>query len=220
MTKRMFKKGLVVGIIILFISVGIQPTVANDISISMLDDTTPPAIEVTVDIYKDETGWYVDFICVTYDSESGIDRLEWYVDGLLDNVIKDPPREYIFEVNWYENIDENFFWFFAYNGAGLSAYVEIDGSDIPKSRLIDIGYAEDCDCQEDSDNRTICTKLMLGYIVNYFKVGFWGIMNVIFYDFPMIWEFILKRASDIYDTLDLIDAYWDMYDCDSLNIGK
>jgi hypothetical protein len=98
----------------------------------LFGDTTPPVIEVTYEMYKVFWwgGWYIDFICVTYDNESGIDRIEWYIDGLLHGVYKDPPYELIITIPWYEGIEDSYFWFFAINGAGLSSYVEIDGSDI------------------------------------------------------------------------------------------
>ena len=45
MIDRLFKKGLVVGLIILFIGIGIQPTISNEIQITKTSDVEEDCIE-------------------------------------------------------------------------------------------------------------------------------------------------------------------------------
>jgi len=67
MVERLYKKGLVIGIIILFIGVGIQPTSANDISISK---------EIT-EKNNDSDDWGYGFIFVSATFRRQMERTTW-----------------------------------------------------------------------------------------------------------------------------------------------
>ena len=80
------KKLLVVGIIVLFIGVGVQPALANDITISILDDTTPPVTAHSLNPPEPDglNGWYVSDVNVTLtatDDMSGVKEIKYNVDG-------------------------------------------------------------------------------------------------------------------------------------------
>jgi len=66
MVERMYKKGLVIGIIILFFGVGVQSTSANDVSEikeTTEEDSLPDLIVEDITYYDFESGWnfyYVD----------------------------------------------------------------------------------------------------------------------------------------------------------------
>ena len=142
MKNKILRKGLVVGIIALFIGLAFIPSF-NAISISKSDDTTPPVIEVSWETYKFNSTWYVKFDCEIYDNESGIDRTIWYLNGVLQDSNSGPGPDYGFHFTVTLYIaKKSVFKFEAINGAGLSAFVEIDGSDIKSTK--------DCDCQSNS----------------------------------------------------------------------
>jgi hypothetical protein len=107
----------------------IIPSVENAL---FLDDTTPPEIDVSWETYKVDGKWYVYFDCEFYDEESGINRAVWYLNGVEQSVIVGSgpePFEFHFTIELSE-AKESVFKFEAINGAGLSAFVEVDGSDI------------------------------------------------------------------------------------------
>jgi hypothetical protein len=81
------KKGLVLGIIILLISVGSQSVFANDISISTYGDDTPPEVELTFIVVM---GWGYLFTANCSD-DTGIDRVEFTLDdGVVSVVCREP----------------------------------------------------------------------------------------------------------------------------------
>jgi hypothetical protein len=86
MVERMYKKGLILGIIFLFICVGVQSAFANDISISMSDDTTPPVTTHTLDPPEPDglNGWYVSNVNVTLnatDDMSGVNHTYYNINS-------------------------------------------------------------------------------------------------------------------------------------------
>jgi hypothetical protein len=121
------KKLLVVCVIVLFLGVAIAPSTGSRMS---NDDTTPPEIDVTWEIFKDGCTWYVNFICDAYDEESGIDRIEMFVnDGIHETIVGTMPI-YEFIIEWSKAFKTSVFRFVAYNRAGLSTFITINGSDI------------------------------------------------------------------------------------------
>jgi hypothetical protein len=140
MKKELLSKTLAMGVIVLFIGVIVQPAYANNISISIPDDTTPPIIEVTYEVSGNPIdGWIVSFIAEAYDEESGIDRVEMWINDIIFETIKGPGPCYTFPIKWCKGLEKSVFTFIAYNGAGLSAFDSIAGTDIK--------YTQDCDCQ-------------------------------------------------------------------------
>ena len=139
----MKKKGLVVAIIVLFIGMSHFPLVGglslernvpkeNQLQNSELDDdTTPPIIEVTYEVSGNHiNGWIIEFIAEAYDEESGIDRVEMWIGDEIIETIKGPGPCYTFPIKWCKKLTKSIFTFIAYNGAGLSAFDSIAGTDI------------------------------------------------------------------------------------------
>jgi hypothetical protein len=152
------KKLLIIGVIALFICMGIQPAISYKVSFVMSDDTTPPIIEVTWELFKFDRKWYVKFNCTAYDNESGVDLLELYVDDKFITIIfpGPVPDNYRYIHEWSKTLKACIFKFVAYNSAGLSAFVEIDGSDIKSTK--------DCDCQ--SNGKTLLAEKLLNNIAS------------------------------------------------------
>jgi len=103
--------------------------------ISFNIDQTPPEISVDWETYKYDGRWYADFICDVYDKESDIDRVEmWINDGIYAEIPDGGPgTDYVFTLEWGKAIKKAVFKFVAYNDAGLSAIVVVNGSDIKSS---------------------------------------------------------------------------------------
>jgi hypothetical protein len=118
MVKGMFKKGLVVGIIILFVGVGTQSAFANDISISSFDDDTPPEVEL---IFYMSPTMEPTFEALCSD-DTGIDRVEFTVDGGLWCVVPHEPYIWMCDIIPYNHI----ICAVAYDHAGNSAEDCID----------------------------------------------------------------------------------------------
>jgi len=79
----MLKKGLVVGIILLFISVSVIPSTGNMV---FFDDTTPPVTTCTLDpdAPDGDNGWYVSDVTVTLkatDDMSGVNATYYKING-------------------------------------------------------------------------------------------------------------------------------------------
>ena len=139
----MIKKGFVVIIIVLFIGMSLIPLadglslernvlIENPVQDSELDDdTTPPIIEVTYEVSGNPIdGWIVLFTAEAYDEESGIDRVEMWINDEIIETIKGPGPCYTFPINWCKELTKSVFTFIAYNGAGLSSFDSIAGTDI------------------------------------------------------------------------------------------
>jgi hypothetical protein len=130
MQNKVVRKGLVAGIIALFVGLALIPSF-NAVSISKSEYTSPtPIIEVTWETYKFNGTWLVDINCSFNDNGSGIHSVAWYFNGLEQDYITGPgPFAFYFTVE-LSKAKEGIFKFEAYYGDGLSAFVEVDGSDI------------------------------------------------------------------------------------------
>jgi hypothetical protein len=119
MVKRMFKKGLVLGVIVLFVAVGFSSGIGvNDISISSFGDDSPPEVELI--FYMSPTmDMIFEAIC---SDDTGIDRVEFTVDGGLWCIIPHEPYIWTSEVIPYNHI----ICAVAYDYAGNSAEDCID----------------------------------------------------------------------------------------------
>jgi len=83
MGARMFRKGLAVAVILLFIGMSVVPSTGNRVS---FDDITPPVTTCTLNPpeHNGENGWYVSDVEVTLnatDDISGVNVTQFRVDG-------------------------------------------------------------------------------------------------------------------------------------------
>jgi hypothetical protein len=143
MHSKLFKKGLVIGIIILFVGLAFIPSF-NAVSISKNDDTTPP----TINLYYEYSpygpdDWELFFTAECNDTESGMDRVEFSIDDVIMEIDYSVPYEYI--CLWSQLKGHKYFTATAYDKAGNSVW---DGFWLG-ARNLDIKSTEDCDCQSN-----------------------------------------------------------------------
>ena len=85
-------KTLVIGIIILFVIMSINPTIGKSIiRISKKDDTTPPVTTYTLDPPKPDglNGWYVSDATVALnatDNMSGVKEIRYTINGWSEHI--------------------------------------------------------------------------------------------------------------------------------------
>jgi hypothetical protein len=134
MVERLYKKGLVVGIIVMFFSMTFVSTVsslsAEKYASADKYITTPPEVEVTWETYKIDGKWYVDFICNSSEGMSDINIVEMYVNNILHATIEGPGPDCIFTIEWSKFVELCLFQFVFYNFEGEWAIVLIRGLDI------------------------------------------------------------------------------------------
>ncbi|KYK27453.1 hypothetical protein AYK20_02560 [Thermoplasmatales archaeon SG8-52-1] len=137
------KKGFVIGIIILFIGLAFIPSF-NAVSVSMSDDTTPPKIYLGWESWKNEDGKLVIlFIANCSDDESGMDRVEFILDGLLVETCYSEPYEWI--CNYSQLWGHYCLYAYAYDKVGnyASDFIYL------RTRSLNIEFTNDCDCQSN-----------------------------------------------------------------------
>jgi hypothetical protein len=93
-------------------------------------DQKNPIIDVEWETFKQDGSWYVRFNCYATDSISGIDRVEMYINDELHETITGPEPSYEFTIKWSKDLKTSTFKFVAFDKAGNSASVIINGSDI------------------------------------------------------------------------------------------
>ena len=93
-------------------------------------DQTKPVMDLFWETYKEGGSWYVRFTCTATDVTSKIDRIEMYIDEELNETITGPGPSYVFEIKWTKDLKTSTFKFEAFDIAGNSASVIINGSDI------------------------------------------------------------------------------------------
>ncbi len=91
------KKLLVVGVIVLFIGLAIAPSTGNRV---FNDDTTPPEIKLEWLFYQKDGKWYHKFTATCFDSESGMNRVEFYLNNILQETIVGPGPIYEWVIPW------------------------------------------------------------------------------------------------------------------------
>jgi hypothetical protein len=93
-------------------------------------DTTPPTCDLQHDEYKDEAGtWFVHFLAVANDATSGMNRVEFFIDGALQHTDDTGPFEWTIE--WDPDYKTKTFYAYAYDNAGNSNSDDVPGSEIP-----------------------------------------------------------------------------------------
>jgi len=121
MVERLYKKGLIVGIIVLFFGVSVQSVFANDITISMLDDTIPPVSTHSLDPPEPdgENGWYVSDVTVTLiatDDISGVEEIIYRVNGGTTQTIVGDNGTFL--ITQADDGDDVLVEYWAYDNAG------------------------------------------------------------------------------------------------------
>lgn len=89
-------------------------------------DQTPPTIEVTWEAYKEDGTWYILFTVTCSDATSGVDRVEFYINDVLEYTDNTGPYEWILMYSGWP-------WtykFIVFDMAGNSAFVILDDDDI------------------------------------------------------------------------------------------
>jgi len=94
----------------------------EDIKSKTIDiDKTPPEISLKKKLYMENGTWYEKIILRSKDEVSGIDRLNFYINGVLQETIDNPLPEIVFtfKLSLIKNLVLKFEFF---NGAGISSY--------------------------------------------------------------------------------------------------
>lgn len=141
MRNKIFRKGLVLTIVVLLIGMSIVPLAGGQSAeraltkeqiykSNFVNDTTPPNIEVTWEASKEGDNWYVKFTVLCNDNESGVDRVEFGVEFLTQYIDYEPPYEWT--IIWCNDIitPPDFFSFTAFDKAGNSAFVTVKLSEM------------------------------------------------------------------------------------------
>jgi hypothetical protein len=94
-------------------------------------DQTPPNITVRWEVYRIGCFWYVEFIINTSEMSGGLmDRIEFFInDGLIEIITGGGP-DYNFVLQWSERFKGYTGWFYAYDRAGNMAIESVNFSDI------------------------------------------------------------------------------------------
>jgi hypothetical protein len=182
MVERMFKKGLVVGIIILLIGVGIQPVIAIQLEEEIEPIRDSPVIEFMTEKLGDK--WVAIWV-MAYDQTSGLNRLEIYFDGELKKIFYGamihekilqftyPPVPYtIIKAVAYDNAGNR-----AEKSINLKEMFDFNFHPVDKSSNQEIYNEEDCDFQElDGPGWKF---FLFGHITNIeiFEFENWTLMN-------------------------------------------
>jgi hypothetical protein len=148
MQTKNFRKGLVIGIILLFIGLAFIPSF-NAVSISKtFDDTTPPFIDLYYEYWRiAPNDWEFLFTAECNDTESGMNKVEFDIDGELMETDYSEPYEY--QRKWSQLKGHRELTATAYDNAGNNASEYFD----LRSRSLDIKSNENCiEC--DSNGRT------------------------------------------------------------------
>jgi len=88
-------------------------------------DTGDPSVDLIYEAYEEDDGWHVDFTALASDSTSGMDKVEFYIDGSLE--LTDTESPYNWTIKWQDDYEDVTFKATAYDNAGNSASDTIDG---------------------------------------------------------------------------------------------
>lgn len=119
-----------------------------------MDQTKPNVEPITWDAYRKGLTWYVKFTCQADDATSGMDRVEMHINDELNETITSPGPTYEFNIEWSSELKTAMFKFVAFDIAGNSDFVTIDGSDIKSNPISQ-------NSQQSSNNQNLLVNLLL-----------------------------------------------------------
>jgi hypothetical protein len=125
-------------------------------------DQTPPELNITWYVFKEKDGWdtpwFVKFTALCNDNTSGMDRVEFGIKFVTQNIDYDFPYEWTIE--WWDFIvpPESFLSFIAFDKAGNSAFDIVYFDDI-KPRVNSIPSSQ------QSNNQNLLVSLLLKQMV-------------------------------------------------------
>jgi hypothetical protein len=94
-------------------------------------DQTPPDIELTWEAFKEKRFWYVKFTALCNDNTSGMNRVEWAISDVVQNISKGSGPIYTWTIKTSFLLPPIYtFKAIAFDKAGNSAFQSINGSDI------------------------------------------------------------------------------------------
>jgi parallel beta-helix repeat protein len=93
-------------------------------------DQLPPEIEVKIEAYKENLRWFVKFTIIAEDSCSGLDRVEFFINDGLQEIIEGSGPEYIFIIQWSKSLRNHVFYFYCYDRAGNVIVASVNGSEV------------------------------------------------------------------------------------------
>jgi hypothetical protein len=83
-----------------------------------MDQTQPIAEEIAWEAYKKGLRWNVDLIASATDATSGLDRVEFFINDGLHEIIEGDGPDYVFTIQWSEVFRKHSFFFYYYDRAG------------------------------------------------------------------------------------------------------
>jgi hypothetical protein len=89
----------------------------NSFTIDM-DQTTPVMEEISWEAYKESGFWYVDLTASSTDATAGMDRVEFFINNGLQEIIEGSGPDYVFTIQWSEEFRKHSFFFYYYDRAG------------------------------------------------------------------------------------------------------
>ena len=99
-------------------------------SFTIYIDAYKPSINVDWDVKIKGLSWIVRFNCEAKDWESGMDRVEMYINDVLQFTINGSGPTYEFFIRYSSIVKSFTFKFIAFDIAGHSAFTLVNGSDI------------------------------------------------------------------------------------------
>ncbi len=83
-----------------------------------IDQTTPVASEISWDAYKKGGFWYVDLTAHATDEISLMNRVEFFINDGLQEIIEGRGPDYVFTIQWSLDFPKHSFFFYHYDDAG------------------------------------------------------------------------------------------------------
>jgi len=96
-----------------------------------MDQTVPYAEEISWEAWTEDEIWMVDLTASAVDATSGMDRVEFYIFGELQEIIEGGGPEYVFTIVWSDTYYHHTFYFHHYDRAGNLIIVEFDVEYVP-----------------------------------------------------------------------------------------